>query len=279
MLQDAFPEVTLPQAPLCSRFMLPDLREYWEANLNKFPAIHRKLGAAFQVDRILPLPQPVREALIDLYFDDRDDIKENAKKDEENQHCIVRVYLGECETPIQATASYDSLRNFPMRLNMVEDLQLSKFMFATEMAIVLAVIHWQAQVDAMDTEFVLGSAVTMRSARRWGYTIDKDTDVLPKPRNVTWHDFKKRPIHMWVLDFDKANPIKLTPNDVDKKLVPAFLGNDPYYPRPDVDQNLWEEFSAVYLKASRLILEKKQQTGPVTRLPERFLDKVADTIK
>ena len=66
---------------------------------------------------------------------------------------------------------------------------------------------------------------------------------------------------------------------MDKKLVPAFLGNDPYFPRPDVDESLWEDFSKVYLEASQRILEKKQQGKLVMSLPKRFLDKVVEMIK
>lgn len=38
---------------------------------------------------------------------------------------------------------------------MMEDLDLDIFDLATEMAIGLAILHWEAQVDGMDTEFVL----------------------------------------------------------------------------------------------------------------------------
>ena len=82
-----------------------------------------------------------------------------------------------------------------------------------------------------------------------------------------------------MLDFDKATSIKFTKEDVDKRLVPAFLGNDPYFPRPDVDEQLWEEVSSVYLKASRLILESKKAIASVVELPQRFLRMVLETVK
>lgn len=118
----------------------------------------------------------------------------------------------------QRSGSYDSLRNFPLRLNMIEELQLNASALAAEMAIGLAILHWQTQVDGMDTELVLGSASQM-------------------------------------LDFDRATSIELTRDDEDTKLVPAFLGNDPYYPRPDEDRELWKEFAETYLEASCCILE------------------------
>lgn len=58
----------------------------------------------------------------------------------------------------QRSGWYDSLRNFPLRLDMIEELQLNASALAAEMAIGLAILHWQTQVDGMDTELVLGSA-------------------------------------------------------------------------------------------------------------------------
>ena len=281
ILQDAFPTATLPRVPRCSDFWLPDSKHYWDTDLMKFPQSHREVGAAFQVDRILPLPQPVREALITLYFDESDDIQEEAKNDVGNKHCLVRLCLGENETPKQRSECYDSLNNFPLRLNMIEDLKLDKAAMAAEMAIALAVIHWEAQVDAMDVEFVIGSAAATLVERRRAYTADKRSNGRPPPSEVhSVADFKQRSMHLWVLDFDKETSFRLIAKEVDKKLVPAFLGNDPYYPRPDVDEELWKEFSQVYLRASQVILERKKEPTPgMMSLPERFLTKVAEMIQ
>lgn len=273
VLQEAFEESTIPRTPRCHEFFLPESAAWWEANLQRFPQDHRKQGAVFVVDRILPLPQQTREALIKLYFDDSEEGQKEAIKDEENRACLVRVYLGERETLKQQSESYDSLRNFPMRLNMIEELGLEKSALAVEMAVGLAIIHWQAQVDGMDTEFVLGSAAEKPLEEPKGYTKDSP------PREVHAIDFKRRATHMWMLDFDKATPIKLTHDDVDKKLVPAFLGNDPYFPRPDIDEQLWVEFSSAYLKSSKVILKGKKEKGSVMRLPQRFLDKVVEMVK
>jgi len=273
MLQEAFEESTIPCTPRCHNFHLPESAAWWNANLQRFPQDHRRPGAVFLVDRILPLPQQMREELIRLYFEDSEEGQEEAIKDEENQACLVRVYLGERETLKQQSEPYDSLRNFPMRLNMIEELGLEKSALAAEMAMGLAIIHWQAQVDGMDTEFVLGSAAEKPLEESEGYT--KDTP----PREVYATNFKRRPIHMWMLDFDKATPITFTNEDVDKKLVPAFLGNDPYFPRPDVDEQLWEEFSSAYLKVSKAILKSRKVVGSVMSLPQRFLDMVIEMVE
>lgn len=131
----------------------------------------------------------------------------------------------------------------------------------------------------MDIELVLGSAVATASDRRRPYTTAPSTAIIPAPREVYTLDFAKRAIQLWVIDFDKVSPFIFTRNDPDKKLVPALLGNFPHYPRPDVDEDLWSEFSAVYLEASSLILEQKNEKNSILALPERFLDKVVKTMK
>lgn len=280
VLQAAFQETTIPRSPHCSDFWLPESNEYWQGSLPRFPRSHRTKGAAFQVDRILPIPRPVREALIKLYFDEAAEIQEEAINDVDNSDCLIRVYLGENETQAQSIGCYDSLRNFPLRLNMMKDLELDTVAFASEMAISLATIHWKARIDAMDAEFVLGSAVATHPEKRRRPYLDDSSDEDIPPSEVHPMYFNQRSIHLWVLDFDKSSRIKLTSHDVDNKLVPAFLGNDPYYPRPDVDEQLWQEFSKVYLKASNIILEtlpKKDHT--IMNLPERFLAKVVEKIK
>ena len=271
MMQDAFLENTLPQAPHCSFFRLPTSQQYWATHIQKFPPSHRAPGAVFGVDRIFPVPSSVREALIDLYFDD--EIKQKAKHDEENEPCLIRIYLGENE---KGTERYDSLRNFPMRLNMIKNLGLDRTILADEMAIALATIHWQAQIDAMDAEFVLGSARPTPLVKR------RRTQHLPNnesPHDYNHISFTYRPIHIWTLDFDKSHRIDLTTADVKKYLVPAFLGNDPYYPRPDVDAEMWMRFSETYLKASRLVLENRLVSEQIMGLPGLFLEKVTEMIK
>ena len=273
LLQEAFPQATIPRTPMAYEFMLPDSDIWWKANLTRFPKSHRKRGAVYLADRILPLPQQVREALIQIYFDDSEAAQAKALSDMENDHCLARMYLGERETPEQKHAPYESLRNFPMRLNMIEDLDLDASGLASEMAIGLAILHWQAQVDGMDTEFVLGSATETLLEDKKGY------DTEGPPREVYRLNFKRRSIHVWMLDFDKATKFELKEEELSKKLVPAFLGNDPYFPRPDVDEEIWTHFSREYLTASHVILKSRGLSGNTIRLPQLFLRKVEEMIK
>lgn len=94
-----------------------------------------------------------------------------------------------------------------MRWSIIEDLGLDKLALGKEMAIALAVVYWQAPIDAMDVEFVLGSAAATLSERRRAYDTDPGFGVFPPPCDVDWPDFNKRSISIWGLDFDKATPI------------------------------------------------------------------------
>ncbi|KAI4217317.1 MAG: hypothetical protein LQ351_000626 [Letrouitia transgressa] len=254
MIQKAFPSLTIPKTPACDEFHTANDELFWtEDKLRRFPTSHRTRQPLFRATRILPLAQDIREELIDLYFDEED--QQGAKDDPDNQDCLARVYLGERESTRQQTEGYTSLRNFELRLNMMEDEDLDLDLdvkitdLASEIAIGLAIMHWQAQVDAMDTEFVLGSSPTCET-------------------------------HLWMLDFDKSTTIELTAEHVDKRLVPAFLGNDPYYPMPkDDDTALWNEFCSVYLKASETILSAKGVDKATMNLPQQFLESVLQQVK
>ena len=201
-----------------------------EGKLLPFPQDHREDGATFLVDRIQPIPEDACGDLIGLYFEDDDEVQAAAEQDDDNYDCLVRIYLGENESQKQQSETYESLRNFPLRLNMIYALgilkadritqaepwepqmmgEMKKLPLATEMAIGLAIIQWQAKVDGMDCEFVLGGAASNGIG---GVRLVR----LPQ----------SRPVHLWMLDFDKTSTIHFTPEDVDRKLVLTFLGNDP----------------------------------------------------
>ena len=160
MMQEAFPDSTIPKTPLCHEYHPTDDEEFWSRHIKRFPAGHRSKQPLFVVDRILPLPQKTREGLINTYFDEDEEIQQEAKDDPDNKDCLVRIYLGERESIRQQSEPYDTLRNFPLRLNMMEDLEIEVLQLAKEMAIGLAIMHWQAHVDGMDVEFVLGRSAT-----------------------------------------------------------------------------------------------------------------------
>ena len=281
MMQEAFPDSTIPKTPLCHNYHSADNEKFWSNNVERFPPGRRTKQPLFTVDRILPLPQKAREGLIELYFDEDEKAQQEAKDDQDNKDCLVRIYLGERESIRQQSDVYDTLRNFPLRLNMMEDLELEVSELANEMAIGLAILHWQAQVDGMDVEFVFGSSATWDTEHLIGYD---DISAPPHmvettPHTVETINFKRRALHLWMFDFDKATETELTKDDVVTKLVPAFIGNDPYYPMPQVNEELWDEFCGTYLKASEVILQGKRVNQRVRSLPRRFLDEVLMMLK
>ena len=77
--------------------------------------------------------------------------------------------------------------------------------------------------------------------------------MIPHHPKVEVVKFKRRPVQLWTLHIDKATRIIFENEEVDKKLVPAFLGNDSYCSRWETDDELWEKFCNKYLKASDLI--------------------------
>ena len=270
LLQDAFPRIHIPRCPQATAFRMPD--DPWgTTNRERLPNSHRQIGAAFEMDRILPIPQPLREALISLYFDP--DTAHEAKNDEDNKACLIRIYLGQNEhIPKQV---YDSLRNFPLWYDMLESLDFNMELVAAEMAIALAVLHWEAGIDGMDLEYILGSARATAERR-----LRRVADPHEEPHSVIDElVFTQRSIHLWVLDFDKCKRFEPSIQSVTQNLVPAFLGNDSYYPRPDIDQDLWVRFGNTYRKASRVILENKKADRITKRLPQHFLDSVVSKIK
>lgn len=249
----AIPAASFPcllnSARLCHQFLLPD-DEFWGSHLQRFPRSHRSRQALFEVDRILPLPKDAREGLIERYFDH--DKQDSARADPENGDCLARVYLGRRESEEEQGRVYDTLRNFPLYLNMLEEMNYDIVGLAQEMGIGLAVLHFEAGVDAMDTEFVLGACTD--EERPSGFA-----DVDAPPQKIS-----KKPVaglvQMWMLDFDKARRINITNCEQVQGLAVSFLGNDPYFPTPD-EPHLWERFSWAYTKAGDKILASKGLKG------------------
>ena len=125
-------------------------------NLHKFPQEDqaRDPEALLEAKRIFPVPQVVRQALIDLYCPEA--IKDSVKRDPNSKACLVRLYLGRVSTPKRIF----SLRNFQLHIDQMLNLNMDTLHYAKVMGEAIAVIHWQAQIDARDVEFVLGSAPT-----------------------------------------------------------------------------------------------------------------------
>jgi hypothetical protein len=155
------------------------------------------------------------------------------------------------EASTRKEAGSFSLRNFALHLNEMEGLGLPVVEYATVMADAYAVMHWKAQVDADDVEFVLGKAPRLKRSQ----TLEEleSGSYLVSHRIGKTFDYTRQTIGMWLIDFNNCQRITLDGKGV-KMMVRAFWNNDPYTPRPsgndDLDAALWLQFRRRYLDSS-----------------------------
>lgn len=239
-------------------------------------------------ERILPLPKAARNALIKLFC--AEELQESAKSNPLNRDCLARVYLGRHRPNAGQPTPNFSLRNFNLHLDQMLDLRLPVNQYARAMAESLAIIHWSANVDGYDIEFVLGSEP--ETSRRiyskplselLGLTAQNLVDMPPHQNldRMVRANHRGSLMRLWVLDFNLCTRFKEEAVSDStqhpallEQLVLAFFENDPYYPLPmmesDVEKNLWSAFRNQYLRTSGVILASKDEV--VRELPSRFID-------
>ena len=265
------------------RFLVPACHEYischnhnwWDERLSKFPKEFQIPCNALVSERIPPFTKQVRDILIEHYCPEslRPNI-ELIKSSEPNQDCLIRPYLGRrrrLET--QSKSKSFSLRNYPLHIDQIEELNLDAKLYARIMAETLAHLYWEANVDANDVEFVLAPPRTKQVS----------PSVVSSHHNSAIITAEKLGDHViWILDFDCCRPMTLDAKGIEQA-VAAFYKNDPYYPRPGcnggADQVLWKEFKERFLEVSAPVLG---QGGPEASLPALWVGLVeqrADQIR
>ncbi|KIW72964.1 hypothetical protein PV04_01120 [Phialophora macrospora] len=270
LLSDSFPGRRVPRVPGAQFFNGPDSTEFWQAVLKRFPKGDRNRAAAFHIDRILPVPQQTRMALVRQFYQDDVQTQHNVLRNQENKDCLIRIYLGSNNPSGQAYDDTATLRNFPLYLDQAKLIGIDINTYAEEMAIGLAILHWQAQIDAADTEFVIGSSTNTT------FRTTYPNHEAHAPPTSTNDDFTQRETQMWMLDYDKCTKVDLNAKDprpevVNKYLV-AVTGNDPYFPHPCLDVELWQKFRAAYLKSSKMIIRIKGLRAAVATFPGALID-------
>lgn len=262
LMESTFPDVIVPRVSKASRFFTSS-NKWWETALEKFPSggMPNPDSTAIQFGLIPPILSKAREALIHLYFDPA--YHEKALADPENKDCLVRLYFGTNRGSVDTWPT--SLRNFELYLDMAQDLGLDVETITQEMAISLALMHWDAKCDGMDAEWVLGSAAREEVL---GYS---DPNFLTKEATDLEPHFK-RTTNLWILDFDKSRPI-----EYDETCIPLLLGgvtaNDPYLPNPKRSpKRLYQLLAETYLVASQIILRREDPREEVLELPRLFLN-------
>jgi hypothetical protein len=139
-------------------FVRGDCADFWDTHLSMFPREFQFPSAIFASDRIPPIPRACRELLIDRFCPRG--LRDTAKREPANQDCLIRLYLGRRKRQPQKNSRPQvsfSLRNLPLHLDQLLAIEWDVEIAASEMARALAILHWQAEIDAGDVEFVLGS--------------------------------------------------------------------------------------------------------------------------
>ncbi|KAK1637836.1 hypothetical protein BDP81DRAFT_480712 [Colletotrichum phormii] len=180
-------------------------------------------------ERIPALPLEIRKAIIEVFCPKEQRVA--ARVIRRNYNCLARLYLGRRRQNTRVEAGFE-LRNFEMTLDKLEMLNLDPLQYVAPMAEALAVMHWETRHDAFDVEFVLASS------------------PRPTTRTAEWASIKttREPV-----DGSKSQ----------QKAVRGFWDNDPYYPRPAMEEDsqdtteakLWRKFKQVYLATSSKILK------------------------
>ncbi|KAK7455039.1 hypothetical protein Landi51_03248 [Colletotrichum acutatum] len=204
-------------------------------------------------------------------------MKADASNNPANKHCLIRIYLGRRRMN-QRVENKFSLRNFELTLDKMEILGVDPQQYVQPMAEALAVMHWAAQIDGADVEFVLGSSPERRISAQTLDSIDLEGDII-----TTWNmdesksssiNFLRRSVSIFLLDFNQCRRMPPTPKGIDDA-VKAFWENDPYYPRPGYKEGtqewmLWEQFKSDYLVKSYKILDDS------ATMPAEFLRRVEE---
>lgn len=274
------------RVPRVFSYVSKDDQQWWNENLPFFAEVHQSLSLPSMVlitERILPLPKVARLALINKYCPAP--LRAIVASNPSNRDCLARVYLGRRRPANLPPTPNFTLRNINLFLDQQLELNLPVQLFAAAMGEALAIIHWAANVDAYDIEFVLGSEGEISYTRGVLLSLDMRAEQLKAMKPHTNLDSmmkvncKRRTTRLWILDFNLCNTWNeevgwKNPEALISHLVTAFFENDPYYPLPlmelDVDKELWLVFSAAYLKKAGEILREKDHR--LAGLPQKFID-------
>ena len=266
-------EHLVPRVPRVRDLKEPGEDEFWTENIARFPEGDQTRGTAFHIEHILPVADCTREEIVRNFYRRTEKTQRQVLDEPENKDCLVRLYLGK-NNPNggRRYGSRDSLRNFPLYLDNARKLCFKVEDHAQAMAMGLAVLHWHAQIDAQDTEFVLGCASTPTLA-----TARPDQEHMQRLPLTQTDPFATRIERLWMLDFDKCSKVSFTftdghsPEDVVRKYLVAVTGNDPYFPHPRLDVALWQKFRQAYLEVSERVINTRQVDEHVAKMPEMLI--------
>ena len=229
--------------PQCHELIQANDDYWWQLRLHKFPSGYSTCRVLIS-ERIPKVPRAISDKIVDLFCARGSELSRSVKNNVDDEACLIRPYLGRRRRHRQEAASTSrfqgfSLRNVPLHINQMEDIGLDVNSYAETMADALALMHWGAQIDANDVEFVLAPP-----------------RVQPPPSSVFRSEYLGNHC-MWILDFDCCRSLSMDEAGIEKACE-AFFKNDPFYPKPGsgeaADEELWRVFKQKFLVASRRIL-------------------------
>ncbi|KAJ5971523.1 uncharacterized protein N7479_001441 [Penicillium vulpinum] len=262
--------------------------KWWDGHLDLFPQSKLPFPLptmALITERIFPLPKLARKALIDVYCPTP--LQAAVMSHDTNRDCLARIYLGRRRGVNELPPPNFTLRNFNLCLDQMIELNLPIQHYARAIGQTLAIMHWSANVDCYDVEFVLGSegerTYTQDISRSLGLSIEQVTKMPPHTdlESMIRAKFERRTTRIWVLDFNLCNIWNEQrglerPDELINHLVGSFFENDPYYPRPSLElepeKSLWLTFSSSYHDTAVSLLSVPEKDPRLALLPAKFLD-------
>lgn len=257
-LQSHKPSMTQIQIPICYELLTPS-SGWWHDNLDRFPRGYQPCNM-IHAQRIPPISENTRQLITERYCPAQ--LVAEIMDSESNRDCLIRPYLGRRRHHTQRVSRFQafSLRNYPLHVDQMEELGIPESDitgYAQSMAEALAVMHWDAEVDGNDVEFVLAAPNdinTTESQGQWCNILGQHS--------------------IWILDFDLVRRMDMDEHGVEQA-VRAFWKNDPFCPRPD-GSDRWKAFREQYMQTSKMCIEKKIGTGygDLHGLPDLFIHSV-----
>ena len=248
--------------PYCHNLVQTD-DAWWLSNLHQFPSGYTACRALIS-ERIPKIPRPISNKIVDLFCAGNAQLSTFVKGNPDDDACLIRPYLGRRRRHRQEGKSESrfqrfSLRNVPLHIDQMEALDLCAGLYAETMAEALALMHWGAEIDANDVEFVLAPP---RSKHTQSMAFQSDY--------LGTHC-------MWILDFDCCRPMRMDAEGVEQACA-AFFRNDPFYPRPGTgetaDEELWVVFKQRFLKSSYRFLGGARQH--IWYLADRLMHRIEE---
>lgn len=229
---------------------------WWIANQSRLPSTNgdNVPNGVFLFQRIPPVPRPLQESVIRRFWKTPEG-QQAALADDDNRDCMIQPYLQERWTNYEAAGrkkrlnneQKESLRNFPAYLDDLQAMGIDCCSVARQIAMGLAIGHFQVQLDMTDVEFVIAG-------------LDKGS--RQGPSSSAGHAGLPKDTQLWLVDFDKCNPVRVWDDTLTKdihKLALGICANDSYYPSPLPDTRFgWDvyvAFTDAYIRAGQCILQ------------------------